>query len=216
MRRLAAVFAVMTIASPVSADLMKPTTPITIRGMITSVSGTILNVRTTTGAAVRVALAPDACVATVSTVALDAIKPNSFIGTTAVPDSKGTLRATEVHVFPESMRGTGEGHYPWDNGTTSSMTNGNVASMTNGNVGAVGNVSGAAKLLGGRTLTVDYKGGHQQIFVPSSVPIVALSPGSPTQLVVGAHIFTRALPGPNGVLTTKQVAVGVGGTVPPM
>lgn len=220
MRHLIAAVALTLAATPALADLMAPAAPTTIRGTITGVKGSAVSIRARDGKAVTVVLAPDGRVATVATVSLDAIKPNSFIGTTAEPGPNGTLRATEVHVFPEAMRGLGEGHYPWDTGKNNSMTNGSVSSMTNGNVssmtnGSVGKV-GSAKGVAGRTLTVDYKGGTQQVVVPFNVPIVMLAPGTPAALVPGAKLFTRAMKGSDGTLVTKQIAVGVNGTTPPM
>lgn len=200
------------LATPALADLMKPAGPTTIRGTITAVALPVMSVRTDDGGKANVILAPGARIAAVSLVALDAIKPNSFIGTTAAVGRDGVLRATEVHVFPEAMRGTGEGHYPWDTGKTSTMTNGNVRSMTNGTIGTVGNVKGSS----GRTLTVNYKGGEKKVIVPTGIPIVELAAGPAALLVPGAHIFTRAIKGTDGRLTTTSIAVGVKGVVPPM
>ena len=90
-------------------------------------------------------------------MAIDAIKPGSFIGTAAMPQPDGTLKAREVHVFPEAMRGTGEGHRPWDLGTGGTMTNGTVGDF------AVAN---------GRMLTLTYKDGEQKVFVPENVPVI--------------------------------------------
>ncbi len=202
-RHLLAAAAVLS-ATAASADLMKPAAPILVRGTIVSVDPALLTVKAADGAMVPIVLAPGTKVAAISKIALDAVQPNSFIGTTAKPGKGGVLEATEVHVFPEAMRGLGEGHYAWDTGPTSTMTNGNV--------GKVGTIKHHA----GRTLTVDYKGGTQEVVVPANVPIVALAEGSPAQLVPGAHVFTRVMRGPDGKLATNQVAVGIGGVVPPM
>ncbi|MGI4879556.1 MAG: hypothetical protein ACRYG4_18945, partial [Janthinobacterium lividum] len=143
-------------------------------------------------------------VAALSVIGIDQIVAGSFIGTAAKPGPNGGLRALEVHVFPASMRGAGEGHRAWDLGKTSTMTNGNV--------GAVGSVKHAK----GRTITVDYKGGQQEVFVPATVPIVAFSDGNFAELVPGAHVFAFTMKSADGKLTAGQVAVGLNGTVPPM
>lgn len=83
---------------------------------------------------------------------LSDIKQNSFVAVTAMPQPDGSLNAVEVHIFPESMRGTGEGHYPWDLQPQSTMTNANVEQV----VSAVD----------GRTLTLKYKDGEKKITVP--------------------------------------------------
>jgi hypothetical protein len=204
MRTLFAVAAAALFATAASADLMKPAGPVFVRGTIVTADPAELTVKASDGATVAVALAPGFKVAALSKIGLDAIKPNSFIGTAAKPGKGGVLEATEVHVFPESMRGLGEGHYAWDQGPTSSMTNGNVARV------------GTIKHHAGRTLTVDYKGGTQEIVVPANVPIVAFAEGTPAQLVPGAHVFVVTQRNAEGRLAASQVAVGVGGVVPPM
>ena len=80
------------------------------------------------------------------------------------------------------MRGTGDGHRPYDMGPNSSMTNGTVEQA--------GAVTGAQ----GRTLSVKYKDGEQRIVVPPQVPIVTFEPGRRDDLKAGAHVvmFVRA------------------------
>ncbi|MGI4881483.1 MAG: hypothetical protein ACRYG4_28810 [Janthinobacterium lividum] len=205
MKTILAALAATLLATGASADLMKPAAPVVVRGTITAVEpGGALSVKSNDGAALTVVLAPGAKVAALTKIGLDDIKANSFIGTAAKPGKNGVLEATEVHVFAESMRGLGEGHRAWDQGPTSTMTNGNV-----GKVGTIRHHSG-------RTLTVDYKGGTQEVVVPATTPIVAFAEGNAAQLVPGAHIFAFTMRTPDGKLATNQVAVGVGGVVPPM
>lgn len=204
MKTIVAVLAATLMATAASADLMKPAAPVVVRGTITAVDATGLSVKANDGTSLIVVLAPGTKVAALTKIGINDIKPNSFIGTAAKPGKNGVLEATEVHVFAESMRGLGEGHRAWDTGPTSTMTNGNV-----GKVGTIKHHSG-------RTLTVDYKGGTQEIVVPANVPIVAFAEGVPAQLVAGAHIFAFTMRTPDGKLATNQVAVGVGGVVPPM
>lgn len=207
----AAALFLLALAPAAQAAMMAPSAPVGVRGTITAVSGapatgTKIEVAGKGGAKYTVALAPTTSVATASTIAIDAIKPDSFIGTAAEPGKDGLLVANEVHVFPESMRGTGEGHRPWDTSPTSSMTNGNVGAVK------IGEFSGAK----GRTLTVDYKGGQQKVFVPASVPIVAFAPGTMANVVKGAAVFLFAKKLPDGTLATDRLVVGINGTVPPM
>ena len=91
----------------------------------------------------------------------DNIKEGSYIGTAAVPQADGTLKALEMQVFPASMRGVGEGTRDWDLGAGSSMTNGTVGSLVNAN---------------GRTITITYKGGEKKVVVPDDVPFVTYEP----------------------------------------
>ena len=134
---------------------------------------------------------------------MTAIKPGAFIGTATVPQPDGTLTSLEVLVLPESMRGSNEGHYPWDLKPGSMMTNATVA-----DVATVGQ--------GHRRMTLKYKDGEKSIVVPEDVPIVTFEPGDKSMLVPGAHILLTATKQPEGSLTASRVAVGKDGLVPPM
>ena len=206
----AAVALSVVAASPASAA----PAPQHVRGTITSFSAGTLIVATATGA-VSLHVAPKARISGILPASIDDIKTGTFIGTANAP-AAGTARALEVVVFPESMRGSGEGDRPWDlpsGGKKSAMTNGTIApargsSMTNATVSHVG--SGAT-----RTVTVTYKGGTKRIAIPPNVPVVRVEPGTPALLVKGAHVFVVAAP-QAGTLTALFVAAGENGTVPPM
>jgi hypothetical protein len=130
------------------------------------------------------------------------VKPDSFIGVAALPDDNGGWKAMEVHIFPEAMRGMGEGHRPFDLAPGSSMTNGAVS-------GRVDSVDGAK-------LTVTYKGGHQAITVSPGTPIVAFAPGAPTDLKSGASVIVRGQTEADGSIDAARILVGKDGLVPPM
>ena len=99
--------------------------PVTIRGKISSLDGQ--NMKVTTSAGDVLVRVPDGTrVGGVAAAKLADIKSGSYVGTTATKQADGTLRATEVHIFPEEARGTGEGHRPWDLTPDSTMTNANV------------------------------------------------------------------------------------------
>lgn len=206
---------VMLTATAASAQMMgaapQAPPPVGVRGTITSVAGTPetgmkLGVTSKSGKAMVLLLAPKTSFVSSTVISIDAIKAGSFIGTAAEPGPNGTLVATEVHVFPESMRGVGEGHRPWDTSATSSMTNGNVDDVTEG---------GLSKK-NGRTLTVNYKGGKQSVYVPVSVPIVAFAPATAAVATKGAKVFTFAMKQPDGSFATNSLVVGANGSTPPM
>jgi hypothetical protein len=174
------------------------------------------------------------------------IKPGSFLGITSVRQPNGSQKAVEIHVFPESMRGTGEGSYPWDwPGTAGSkvaaphskMTNGTVSAqgssaphskMTNGTMAASGaspnskmtNGTVGKQAGGGDSLTLTYKGiggtGAQPIVIPPGIPIVTFAPGTVQDLKPGAHVFVIAAKQANGALTADRVLIGKNGLTPPM
>jgi hypothetical protein len=124
------------------------------------------------------------------------------VGITAMPQTGGSQSALEVHIFPQAMRGTGEGHYPWDLRPESTMTNANVEQI----VAAVD----------GRTLTMKYKDGEIKIFVPANTPIVAYVQGDRSDLKRGAKVFIVATRQPDGTLQGSAWRVGRDGVTPPM
>ena len=91
------------------------------------------------------------------------IKDNSFIGVTGMPQADGSQKAVEIHIFPEPMRGTGEGHRPWDLPPNSTMTNATVAQMVKG--------------VDGDVITLKYKDGEKKIVVTPETVIVTYVPG---------------------------------------
>ncbi len=173
-----------------------------IRGTVTALSAGTVDIATRDGEKVTAALAPNFSVASVGLGKITDIKPDSYIGTAAVPQPDGTLKALEIHVFDPSMRGAGEGNRPWDApGPTNSMTN-----------GTVGSVTGTT----GRTLHVTYKGGAKDVLVPPDVPIVTMAPGSRDLLVVGAKVVAFGSKAADGKVTIERFSVGTNGIAPPM
>jgi hypothetical protein len=190
-----------------------------VRGTVVSLVGDTLQLLNRAGSTVKVELAADTKVARVDRADPGSIAEGEFIGTTAVPQAGGRLRALEVHVFPESMRGTGEGHRPWDLAPGSTMTNAMVAaaksgkmasSMTNATVGKMGSAGGV------RTLRLSYRGGEQTVDVPAGTPVVKLEPGDRSDLAKGVAVFVIATKGAGGALVAQRISAGRNGVVPPM
>ena len=173
-----------------------------VRGTVVSIDGTALALKDVAGHDVKVALSPSYTVTALVPAKLGDVTPGSFIGAAANTLADGTLVAKEIHIFPEAMRGSGEGHRAFDLGPQSTMTNGTVGNE----------VKGAA----GDTLTVAYKGGEKSITVPKDAPIVMFAPGDRAMLVPGAHVIVQAQAGEGGGLTAERVTVGKDGLVPPM
>ena len=204
-----------------------------VRGTIQSLDGQVLTVATSDGS-VRVQLAPSTAIATVVQSDRAHLTDGSFLGITSVAEPDGSQRAVEVHVFPEAMRGTGEGNYGWDwpgasgnskmtNGTASKMTNGTVSNskMTNGTVSTSKMTNGTVTAQdGGSSLTLQYKDGtsegSQAITIPPGIPVVALEPGQSSDLQPGVRVFVVATRDSAGVLTAVRVLAGKNGVAPPM
>ena len=177
--------------------------PTRIRGTIAALEGQTLSINTREGTKVDVLLNEPLTVSTVKKVELADIKPNAYVGIATRTAAGGELQALEVLVFPEAMRGAGEGHYPWDLRPQSMMTNGNVEQ-------AVTDVNG-------QTLTLKYKDGEKKVTVPSDAPIVAFAPGDKSDLKPGVKIFiVAAKKQADGSLQAPRIAYGKDGLTPPM
>jgi hypothetical protein len=193
-----------------------------IGGDIVAVDNAQMQMKSRAGEVVTVKLAPTLSVSARSQASLAMIAPGAFLGTTAIPQPDGTLKATEVHIFPESMRGTGEGHRPYDFTPGGTMTNATVSSVSRAGSTASGStmtnatVAGVDESAGTRTMKLTYKGGEKTVVVPSGTPIVMVEAGDRSLLVPGAHIVITATRGPDGALTTDRIMVGTGGLVPPL
>ena len=186
-----------------------------IRGNVVSLEGSTLQVRTAQGATVALGLADNVRLVAVSRAERSAIAPGVFLGTTAVPQPDGTLAASEVHIFPESMRGTGEGHRPMDSLPGNTMTNATVAGVS-GSGGATMTNATVAGVATGQRLILQYKGGEKIVTLGADVPIVFLEPAYRGMLVPGAHVVLTATTLENGKLRADRITVGKDGTVPPM
>jgi hypothetical protein len=178
------------------------TPPTRVRGTIAAVDGATLSVTSRDGQALRITLVEPLTVATLKRVTLASVVPGTFIGTAAQPGPDGELQAIEVLVFPEAMRGTGEGHYAWDLAPGTTMTNANIEAVVDGNAG--------------RDLTLAYKGGSVKVRVPPDVPVVTPSPATRDDLKPGATVFFAATRAADGSLSTSRVTVSKDGVAPPM
>jgi hypothetical protein len=171
-----------------------------LRGTIESVSDSKLVLRERGGQRIELALAPTYTVTEVFPIKLDEIKPGSFVGVGGMPQPDGSQRAIAVLLFPEAMRGTGEGHYPFDFLPQSTMTNATVAE--------VGKIDNAQKI------ELRYKDGAKTIVVPPDAPIVSLRPGDRAMVVAGAPVAVNVQE-IEGLPTVVRVNAGRNGFAPP-
>jgi hypothetical protein len=178
-------------------------TPVRVRGTVVSLDGSKLVVHPKTGDNITVMLNDDYGAIAVVKASMADIKEGTFIGTATVTQPDSSLKSLEVVVFPDKMRGTGEGHYPWDLGSKSMMTNATV--------------SNAVKGVDGQSITVSYKGGEKKIDVPADVPVVTLVPGADkADIKPGAIVFVPAQKQEDGSLHGGAVLFGKDGLTPPM
>ena len=168
-------------------------TPVRVRGTIEQVDGNTLSIKAKDGALLKLVLADNAVVVGIMRRTLDDIKKGEFVGSAATSNGDGTWTALEVHIFPESMRGTGKGHRPWE-APRSSMTNATVIDKV--------------RAMDGHTMTLQYKGGEQKIVVTDKTPIVGYEPGNRDDLKPGKAIFVAAATkAEDGSLRTPRINV---------
>jgi hypothetical protein len=199
-RILAAVLLAALSAAAIAQAPANP--PVRIRGTVASLDGQILTVKARNGQSMKVKLAEAFVVIGTTKARIDDIASGKFIGTTTVGQREGSLVAEEVHIFPESMRGIGEGHYDWDLRPDSKMTNANVADVV--------------KMANDRVMSVKYKGGEKKIRVTPKTVVVSVAPTERSELKPGAPVFVIAQRQPDGTLAALRVYVGLHGQVPPM
>jgi hypothetical protein len=192
----------MVAASTIYAIAQQPPTPSRVRGTIEAVDGDTIAVKSRAGEDVKLHMAGDVKIVGITKIALSDIKVGSFIGTTTVPGPDGANNAVEVHVFPENMRGTGEGSRPYDLKPNSSMTNATVEQSVVGN--------------DGHTLNIKYKDGEKKVLVSPETPVVTYVPADKTDLKPGAKVIAFMKKLPDGSFETNRVSVGRDGLTPPM
>lgn len=192
----------MVAISTLYAIAQQPPSPSRVRGTIEGIDGDVVAVKSRGGEDVRLHMTSDMRVVGIVKISLADIKVGSFIGTTTVPGADGTPSAVEVHVFPEDMRGTGEGSRPYDLRPNSTMTNATVAESVVGN--------------DGHTLLIKYKDGEKKVVVSQETPVVTYVPGDKSDLKAGAKIIAFVKKLPDGLYETNRINVGRDGLTPPM
>jgi hypothetical protein len=186
-----------------SVSVAQTNSTIRVRGTIEKVNGNVLSIQSRDGQTVTLKLDDDFSATLVVKASLEDIKPNSFVGTAALPLPDGTMKALEVHIFPEALRGTGEGFRDFDLQPNSTMTNAAVTGIVNS--------------ADGRVLTLTYKGGVKKVIVPANAPIVTFEPGKKEDIKPGIGIIVfGAEKLPDDTLRARRITIGSNGVNPPM
>ncbi len=181
----------LVIGLTVAATAQSPTTR--IRGEVETAEGSTLMIKTVDGAAAKVALAPGYSVGGVVKATTADIKKGGFVGVGARPQADGSLLAVQVFIFPEAMRGTGEGHRPWGVLPDSTMTNATVAET-------VSRVDGAG-------IVLSYPGGEQKVTITSDANIIMATPAQASELVAGAQVAMSATKQADGSFSASRVTI---------
>ena len=170
----------------------------TIRGKVSAVRGQDLIVATPNGE-VKAALTDQTVVRAEQAIKFSEIVSGMYLGTTATKQADGNFLATEVHVFSEDQRGTGEGHRPLGSAPQSGAT------MTNANVERVEDV--AVQSIKGRLMTLTYKGGEVKVLVPPDVPVVNRIVTDRSALKPGAEVSVQGTRNADGALAASQITI---------
>jgi hypothetical protein len=199
-QRLLAVlsFALVFVALPASAQ-----ETVRIRGTIESIDGPVYMVKNRDGAELKLTMTDNPLYVAIVKSTMADIKPGMFVGSTGMTQPDGSQKAIEVHIFPESMRGTGEGHYDWDLKPNTKMTNANVEQTVAG--------------VDGPLLSVKYKDGEKKLQVTPETVVVTYVIGDKSDLKPGTKIFVAAgKKQPDGSVQAPRITYGKDGLTPPM
>jgi hypothetical protein len=174
-----------------------------IRGTIESIDGPVFVVKNRDGAELKLTVTDKPLFVAIVKATMADIKPGMFVGSTGVTQPDGSQKAIEVHIFPESMRGTGEGHYDWDLKPQTKMTNANVEQTVAG--------------VDGQMLSVKYKDGEKKVLVTPETAVVTYVTGDRADIKPGIKIFVGAAKKqPDGTVQTPRITYGKDGLTPPM
>ncbi len=199
---LAATGAAASLAASRQTVRAQAAPPVRVRGTIAALTGDVLTVTARDGQKLDILLTAPLVVMTVKKADLSAIGPNTYVGTTTRTGADGRMTAIEIRIFPESMRGAGEGSRDWDLEPGSKMTNGTV--------------TGAVTAASGRELAIGHKDGATTVFVPPTAGIMTYVTGDRADLKPGEVVFVAPVKNAEGKWTTSRVNVGKDGVAPMM
>ena len=195
-RMFAASFALICIILPASAQ-----ETVRIRGTIERIEGPVYVVKNRDGAELKLTVTDNPLFVAIVKSTMADIKPGMFVGSAGMMQPDGSQKAIEVHIFPESMRGTGEGHYDWDLLPKSKMTNANVEQAVNS--------------VDGQVLSVKYKDGEKKLLVTPETIVVTYEIGRKDEVQPGTKIFVAAAKKqPDGTVQAPRITYGRNGQAP--
>lgn len=190
-------FAIVCFALPASAQ-----DTVRVRGTVERIDGPVYVIKSRDGSEVKLTtVADNPLFVAIVPAKMSDIKPGMYVGSAGMMQEDGTQKAIEVHIFPESMRGTGDGHYDWDLLPKSKMTNGSVEQAVTG--------------VDGPLLSVKYKDGEKKLVVTPQTVVVTYEIGKREEIVPGTKIFVAAAKKQaDGTLQTPRITYGRNGEGP--
>jgi len=197
------------------ADAGAQGAPQKIAGEVVRYDAGTVQIRTPTNAQATASITDRTRISVRMRSAISEVRSGSFVGVTAAPGADGTLVASVIHIFPENMRGTGEGHRPMSGADT--MTNATVSGISGKGASSTSMtnaaVRGVAGMEGDLRLTLTYNSGTQAVIVPRGIPVMTTDVGDPSLLAPGAHVIVYAGKQQDGLIVAG-VSVGKDGYVP--
>jgi hypothetical protein len=193
-----ALWAILLYHGPVAAQVGSAPAPTNVSGKVVSFKGPELIVASSNGD-VKVTVGEKTIIRNEVPIKFSEISSGMYLGTTATKQADGTFLASEVHVFSEDQRGTGEGHRPLGSAPQSGAT------MTNANVERVEDVT--VRDVKGRLMNLKYKGGEVNVLVPPDIPIVKRVLGDRSAVKTGSQVSINAAKDADSSLSALQITV---------
>jgi hypothetical protein len=168
-------------------------TVINLLGTVEKIDTTSISVQPDAGGAAQsFSLAPNLLVVQNKPATLADIRPNDFVASAAVRGTDGKLHSTELRIFPEAMRGLGEGQRPMNDARQQTMTNATV--------------TGAAIVNGSNDIKVKYAGGESELVVDPGIPVTRIEPGDLGLIHPGTKVRLQAQRTTDGA-SVRRIAV---------
>ena len=167
--------------------------PTSIPGKVVSLKGAELIVASANGE-VKVAIGDKTVIRAEVPIKFSEITSGMYVGATATKQSDGTFLASQINIFSEDQRGTGEGHRPLG-----------TATMTNANVERIEDVT--VRDVKGRMMNLKYKGGEVNVLVPPDIPINKRVVGDHSLIKTGSEVSITATKDPEGSFAARQITV---------
>ena len=204
MRKTAIAVAIISLfVVPALAQTPPTPAPVRVRGTVEKLDGQNLTVKSRDGQSLAIALAPNIIVSYLTKKSAGDIKTGDFVASTGIKGTDGKLHAIEVRIFPENLRGVGEGQYPWDLKPDSIMTNATVGTIT--------------KSPQGNVVKVSYKGSESEFTIDPDTPVYGTTTDGDTSLLKpGVAVFVIAQKQDDGKMTSSRLYTEKDGIKPSM
>jgi hypothetical protein len=162
---------------------------VNIMGTVEKFDANSISVKSDDGATETLKTAPNLLVVQNKPAKLSDIKPNDFVASAAVRGPDGKLHSTELRIFPDAMRGVGEGQRPMNDARNQTMTNATV--------------TGTAIVGGSNNIKVQYKGGESELILDPGVPVTAIMPADKGMVKAGAKVRVQGVKTAEGAVANR-------------